>query len=322
MGSKLAVGTALGKLQQRMGDMLWESPLRQARDLPARSYGGPACLAFDSEHAPAWLAAAGLPASLQLSNFLLVNGAMLLVYAATSRWPRRPLPAGWVPPPAPAPTTLDRLVGACLAVPLLAKLCFALLGNKGLTIINPCHILNAVQLWAATRRGQPGVSRAMLLFMPWICGATVAMITPDPETEFVGEGAQFWAEHVMIAIVAPLYFVVRDGSAVANPGGLLGELERDPTAFVRGTLFYYAQSLIFLMPLARLTTINSNYMLCPPGVLEAMGEHYMTFWLAGAFPVALILSWLMVLVGRALLWQCPTRFQPSSGGVATGKKKA
>jgi hypothetical protein len=312
----------------RLGAMMWESPLRQAAEIPAPSYGGPVCAAFDVEHAPAWLASVGLPSSLQTlqaANFLVVNGAMLLVYALATRWPRRPLSTVEAEQqrrrPEEATTGLDRFLSVCLGVPLLAKVAFGVLGNKAISVINPCHVLNAVQWWAMTRRGA-STSRAMLMFLPWICGATVAMITPDPEVEFPGEVAQFWVEHAMIAIVAPLYFVVRDGDAASNPEGLLGTLARDPAAFVRGILWYYLQSFLVLMPLARLTTINSNYMLCPPAIIWSKGAAYMTFWLSCAFPVALVLSWNMVLLGRLVLWCSPTLFQPRRAAALAAAKSA
>ena len=316
------------------GEMLWESPLRLARDLSARSFGGPACVAFDRDSAPAWLAGTGLPPSLQtlqVANFITINSALALLYALAERWPRKPLGASSKasPPPPPHPVTaLDRALSWCAAATFLAKLGYGVLGRKGVSLCNPCHVLNLAQ-WLALRRRGPATSRAMLLFLPWVCGATVAMLAPDPEDEFAGELAQFWAEHTLIAVVLPLYFIVRDGGAAANPSGLLGELHRDPLAFVRGTIYYYAQSLVVLMVLARVTTVNTNYMLCPPAVLESLLapqhlRHYMVIWYGVAFPVALLMSWHLVLWGKLLLWIRPTLFQPARAAAievaAAGKK--
>jgi uncharacterized membrane protein YwaF len=281
-------------------DVLWGRPLAQGG-----REGGPACFAFDAESAPAWLAQLGLPRSLQWANFVCVNAVLAVIAACCAMCgPRRPLPVGFVAPPPARPSGLDRLVHACAVLALCAKVAFAVLGHKLMFMLNPCHVLNVMVVLAAPRRSA-GSTRLTVLLLPWITGAIMALVTPDPERQFSWEPAHFWYQHLVI-VLAPVYLVARDGSAVDNPAGVLGKVARDPVTLVRATLLYLVYSTLLLIPISRLTGVNTNYMLCPPAPLESFGAAYLVVWTTAALPICTLLAWLVVEAGRGLLLLVPS----------------
>lgn len=262
-------------------------------------YGGADCLAFDAEHAPlAW------PPSLQACNFVGINTALLLIVWLVGRGERSSPERGSAKSAGRSAaesqaTALDTALYWFAMLVFSAKVVFGALGNKFVTVVNPCHALNLGHALALRGRGERQ-SRLALYMMPWVMGAWCAIASPDPEAQFTGELVHFWAEHLLVTFVLPVYFTVRDGTAAANPTGVLGQLNF--ATAVRATACYFAYSTVLLMPLSRLTTVNLNYMLCPPEPIEGMGSYYMLFWSTVGFPCCTLCTYVMIGIGWVILY--------------------
>ena len=181
---------------------------------------------------------------------------------------------------------------------------------------------------ALLRPGRAATSSGVLLGMPWITGAVVALAMPDMDRDFPGEEAQFWLEHLLLVLVLPLYLTCRDGTAEANPEGVLGLLARERgwgvPAMTRGTMMYYTPSTLGLLPLARVFRVNTNYMLCAPAQIRGWGSRYMLYWTMSALPVAVAISLVWFGIARALLWlydKLPAAAAVAAAPVTSDRKK-
>ena len=134
---------------------------------------------------------------------------------------------------------------------------YKIASRKLLFFLNPCHILTVLQLiLLASKPGRFsfGLLRVM---MHYVYGAFIAIFLAHMEGRyFYGEFISFFLHHICIAFIVPPYLVYIWGPESLEPFLNLGWVA------VTG-IFFGIQHHFVLQPLAMLTHVNLNYILCP-----------------------------------------------------------
>jgi hypothetical protein len=162
---------------------------------------------------------------------------------------------------------------------LLAAMCllfgieigYKICNRSALYLLNPCHIITAIEIWLlASKPGKISFSILRIL-IHYIYGAMVAMLFPDTlARQFPGETIMYWVQHVAIFFVIPPYLIWLWGPSTLEP------FKEWSWACFAGILFGVQHHYI-MQPIALLTHVNLNYLLCP-ALMDPFAGPYYRLW--------------------------------------------
>lgn len=196
---------------------------------------------------------------------------------------------------------------------LLAALClvfglevgYKVCSRQVLYLLNPCHVITMIEIYLlAAKPGRVSFS-VLRILVHYVYGAVIAMVFPDTQCRFLpGEVIVYWTQHTMIFFVVPPYLIYIWGRESLEP------YKEWAWAFFSGILFGVHNHYI-LQPVALLTHVNLNYVLCPGTVVPFSGPYYR---LAAVFHQAaclLVLGKLYTVAVRLLLRLFPAYNPPT-----------
>lgn len=137
------------------------------------------------------------------------------------------------------------------------------------------------------------------ILIHYVYGALVAILFPDTQSRFFsGEIVVYWLQHGLIFFIVPPFLVYSWGPKSLEP------FKEWAWSCFSGILFGIHNHYI-LQPVALLTHVNLNYVLCPATVDPFNGPYYRT---AAVFHQALCLLTLgkiYTLIIKGVLWFLP-----------------
>lgn len=208
--------------------------------------GGPECAAFLSARQRA------------LETALMVAVSLLQIVLACEKigagfWERRE-PAG---SPSDHPQTLGKnLLQAALCLTFGLEIGFKCASKTLIYLLNPCHVLTALQIFLLTCPPCRAVLILFRLHVHMLNGPLLALVFPVLNTRLLPfETEVYYIQHVLMYVV-PFYLLNRGGVYKPEP---LGDFKW--AVLATGLLFLYHYTI--LQALALVTMVNLNSMLCP-----------------------------------------------------------
>lgn len=165
-----------------------------------------------------------------------------------------------------------------------------------LIMLQPCHIIVALQGLALLARPTRFVGTALLLHVPWLPGCMMAMVLPDTGSLPVWLNVEmYWIEHVFAAIITPIYLFLRHRATLTHAFNfdalLLGVWTALPFHWPLMALVNY------------LTQVNVQFMLCPSaGLAELMDALELAPWMYPSYRTFITSLWVFMSALLALVY--------------------
>jgi hypothetical protein len=158
------------------------------------------------------------------------------------------------------------LVFMCLTFGI--EIGYKLVNRSMLYLLNPCHVTTVIEIYLlASKPGKVSFS-VLRTLIHYIYGAAIAMIFPDTlAREFQGQITLYWVQHFTIFFVVPPYLVWLWGPTAQEP------FKEWAWSCFSGILFGVQHHYI-MQPIALLTHVNLNYLLCPATMDPFNGPYY------------------------------------------------
>jgi hypothetical protein len=175
---------------------------------------------------------------------------------------------------------LDVLLGCILLAVYAGEVFFKLQTHKALLLLNPCHVITLAHIIILFKGDCLLSSRLFTAILVVQHMPLMACFVADLHGRATAiEVAIYYAQHVLIAFVVPLYIMVSRRSTYAYKHSA-------------GLWFYNASWQVYhwviLFPVAMTTHINLNFSLCPIDASEQLGMYYRLITLAVLWPVNML----------------------------------
>eukprot|EP00735_Rhodelphis_limneticus_P011644 TRINITY_DN4772_c0_g1::TRINITY_DN4772_c0_g1_i1::g.21415::m.21415 TRINITY_DN4772_c0_g1::TRINITY_DN4772_c0_g1_i1::g.21415 ORF type:complete len:410 (-),score=77.45,sp/Q5U3C3/TM164_HUMAN/32.46/4e-20,TMEM164/PF14808.1/2.3e-43,DUF2217/PF10265.4/2.1,Herpes_capsid/PF06112.6/4.5 TRINITY_DN4772_c0_g1_i1:578-1765(-) len=199
---------------------------------------------------------------------------------------------------------VDWLLGIVLVIVFGAEIGYKIASRKIMYLLQPCHVVSTFQIWLLFSPERKFTHRFVAYMMGWIFGPLMAILSPDTSCLLLpGEVAIYWIQHILIVVVVPFYLLCARGP---DDVARVAIFDRNWLLWVESVLTCQVYHWFMLHPLAHLTWVNLNYMLCPPpGIGELVSafaprEFYRTFLSAVMLFLAPIVMYIYIVIARKL----------------------
>merc|ERR1711990_67652 len=135
-------------------------------------------------------------------------------------------------------------------------------------ILSPCHAVTALQVYLMAAPPSPFNSIVFQTHLGLLNGAVLALIFPVLDTYTMpGEMELFWTQHIAMLLV-PIILATQSSSFSAPPPGSL-------YAGLLSYAVFFLYHLLILQPVALLTGVNLDFILCPAPNDPFYGANYL-----------------------------------------------
>lgn len=147
---------------------------------------------------------------------------------------------------------------------------YKLCSKQVLYLLNPCHVITMVEIYLLAAKPGKFSFCVFRILMHQVYGPMLALIWPDTQCRLLpGETLVYWVQHGFIFFVVPPYLIYIWGPECVEP------FSEWAWACFTGITFGIHNYFI-LQPLALITYVNLNFILCPGNVIPG-GYYYRAF---------------------------------------------
>eukprot|EP00794_Sanderia_malayensis_P011187 gene11187-12361_t len=158
------------------------------------------------------------------------------------------------------------LIALCLT--LGVELGYKFATNQLIFLLNPCHIITAVQVYLLAAEETRTVLVIFRIHLHLLFGAFLAIILPVVNARLLpGEVGIYWIQHILIFFVIPPYLISQGGVYTPEP------LHDYQWVFLALGVFA-THMFVILQGIGMLTLVNLNSMLCPAISDPFYGPYY------------------------------------------------
>ncbi|KAL5476209.1 hypothetical protein EMCRGX_G026125 [Ephydatia muelleri] len=166
---------------------------------------------------------------------------------------------------------LKRFLLVLLCLVFGVEIGYKLCSRSALYLLNPCHVTTMFQIYLLASKPSQLSFSILRVMMHYVYGAAIAILFPDTLARFFpGEVLNYWLQHLLIFFVVPPYLVYIWGPQCLEPF-------REWSWNVFAGIFFGIQHLYVMTPLALITHVNLNYVMCPAYVDPFRGPYYRTY---------------------------------------------
>ena len=166
--------------------------------------------------------------------------------------------------------TSKRLMLTLLCLIFGLEVGYKVCSRQVLYLLNPCHTITMVEIYLLAAKPSKLSFCTLRVLIHYVHVTLVAMLFPDTlARQFPGETAVYWIQHTMIFFIVPPYLVYIWGPECLEPF-------TDWAWPCLGGITCGVQNFYMLQPVAILTEVNLNYVLCPARVDPFNGPYYRT----------------------------------------------
>ena len=215
-------------------------------------HGGPACAAF--------LSAKHKIFDTVISTFIMMGFGTIAYFSFTA--PKR------------IPKTDDciskRIMLTFLCLLFGIEVGYKVCSLQVLYLLNPCHVICMTEIYLLATKPSKVSFGILRVVIHYLHVTLIPLLFPDTlARQFPGETAIYWVEHAVIFFVVPPYLVYIWGPECLEPFS-------DWTWPCLAAITCGVQNFYILQPLAILTDVNLNYILCPAISDPFNGPYYRT----------------------------------------------
>ncbi|XP_071454248.1 transmembrane protein 164 [Hetaerina americana] len=150
-----------------------------------------------------------------------------------------------------------------------AEIGFKFASRTVIFLLNPCHVVTAVQIYLLAAEPSEKVTVIFRFHLYFLNGAILAFLFPNTESRILPcEASLYWIQHSMMLIV-PIYLLCLKG--VYNV-----EAMRDISWGIVGFSINMVYHFAVLQPIAMVSNVNLNQLLCPAQLDPFRGNYYRT----------------------------------------------
>lgn len=164
-----------------------------------------------------------------------------------------------------------------------------------LFLLNPCHVCTVMEIYLLLSKPGRRTFAVLRLLVHYVYGAALALLFPETLSRLLpGEVFNYWIQHIIILFIVPPYLIYIWGDECLEP------INEWAWCFFANVVFSVHHSYI-MTPLAILTHVNLNYLLCPASVDPFRGPYYRIIGLFHQTLCLLFLGKLYTLVIKSVL---------------------
>lgn len=197
-------------------------------------------------------------------------------------------------------STMKKVLLVLLCLVFGAEVSYKMASRQVLYLLNPCHIITIIEIYLLASGPSRVTFATLRILVHYVYGALVAILFPDTLSRlFPGEVMMYWIQHATIFFIVPPFLIYVWGPRSLEPFG-----EWAWCCFA-GILFGVHNHYI-LQPVAILTQVNLNYVLCPAVVDPFNGPYYRTMAVFHQAACLLTLGKIYTLIIKLVL-KCVTK---------------
>jgi len=157
------------------------------------------------------------------------------------------------------------LVTYCIMFGILTGFKFA--SRQVVYILSPCHVVTALQIYILASPPSTFTQITFRVHLGLLNGAFLALMFPVLDTYLMPfEVEMFWVQHVLM-LVLPVFLARQGGPYSPEP---LHHIHHATLSYV----IFFLYNFLVLQPVAVLTGINLNFVLCPAPTDPFAGPNY------------------------------------------------
>jgi hypothetical protein len=163
---------------------------------------------------------------------------------------------------------VQRILLVTLCVVMGIQIGFKISAKSLLYILNPCYLMTAVEIYLLSTTPSKFSVAMLRMLIHHVYGAAVAMLFPEVgPTDIFGRMTAYWVQHILIFFVVPPYLLYYWGIDCLEP----------TTEFawaIFSGIYFGIHQLFILQPLAMVSHVNLNFILCPARLDPFKGPYY------------------------------------------------
>lgn len=177
---------------------------------------------------------------------------------------------------------IQRVLLVALWLILGIEVIFKIGKNTWIYLLNPCHVLTAMQIFLLSTRPSRIWTAVFRIQIHLLFGGILATIFPVTNTRSgIYEHVNYWLHHICVTFIVPPFLIYSNGNSCCEP-------LRDMSWALLTILVFAFYMFYVLQTIAMTTLVNLNSMLCPAVSDPFYGANYR--WFAMIHQQLLILS--------------------------------
>jgi len=166
------------------------------------------------------------------------------------------------------PSSLSQMALVAHTIILGVQLGYKVASRQLVYILSPCHAVTALQVYLLASPPSPSTTITFQTHLGLLNGAVLALLFPVLDTYLMpGEVELFWAQHLAMLLI-PIILATQSSSFSAPPPGSL-------YAGLLSYAVFFLYHLLILQPVALLTGVNLDFILCPAPNDPFYGANYL-----------------------------------------------
>ncbi|XP_046401879.1 transmembrane protein 164 [Ischnura elegans] len=150
-----------------------------------------------------------------------------------------------------------------------AEIGFKFASRTVIFLLNPCHVVTAVQIYLLAAEPSLKVTVMFRFHLYFLNGAILAFLFPNTESRILPcESSLYWIQHTMMLVV-PIYLLCLKGVYNVEP---MRDISWGVVGFSMNMVYHFA----VLQPIAMISEVNLNQLLCPAQQDPFRGNYYRT----------------------------------------------
>ncbi|XP_065888024.1 transmembrane protein 164-like [Dysidea avara] len=184
---------------------------------------------------------------------------------------------------------------ALLSAVLGLQIGYKISSGQLLYMLNPCHFLTIVEIYLLASKPTRFTLSILRMLVHYVYCALVAIVFPETGGRVLfGELVEYWVQHILIFAVIPPYLIHIWGVHNLEP------LNDWSWACFAGIVFGIQHHYV-MQPVAIVSHVNLNFILCPATKDPFRGPHYRTWAVFHQTASLLIMGKLYTIVVKLIL---------------------